>query len=195
MKYIQGFIIFFIVGLFFAMIFGSGDNYYRKKSEQISFPTNVYLIFGIIGGIVGLGIGASWEEEEKKRKLEIEENRKRWIIEEEDRKNRLIIQEQMRLEKLKKIENLGLNKLINNEYKDGRKWVFETSWLNPNTNQNNSIKTFYSKEFNSTITTYNLIIIHNYNSTEGSKVFIEKSHSAFKNFIINKVLDGQLELV
>jgi hypothetical protein len=195
MRYLQGFVIFFFVGLFLALMVGPGDNYYRKKSEKVSFPIEVYLIFGLVGGFVGIGIGSTWDEEDKKKLIIDEENRKRWIIEEEDRKNRLLIQEQIRLEKQKKIENLGLNKLINNEFKDGRKWIFETTWANPSTNQINTIKTFYNKEINSTVTTYNLTIIHNYNSTEGSKVFIEKSHLAFKNYIINKVLDGQLEVI
>lgn len=195
MRYLQGFVIFFFVGLFLAMMVGPGDNYYRKKSEKVSFPIEVYLIFGLVGGFVGIGIGSTWDEQDKKRLIDEEENRKRLLIQEEDRKNRLLVQEQMRLEKQRKIENFGLNKLTNNEFKDGRKWIFETTWLNPSTNRNNSIKTFYNKEINSTVTTYNLIVIHNYNSTEGSKVFIEKSHSAFKNYIINKVLDGQLDLI
>ena len=67
MKYLQGFIIFFFVGLFLAVMVGPGDNYYRKKSEKVSFPIEVYLIFGLVGGIVGIGIGSSWEEQEKKK--------------------------------------------------------------------------------------------------------------------------------
>lgn len=66
MKYLQGFIIFFFVGLFLAVMVGPGDNYYRKKSEKVSFPIEVYLIFGLVGGIVGIGIGSSWEEQEKR---------------------------------------------------------------------------------------------------------------------------------
>jgi hypothetical protein len=195
MRYLQGFVIFFFVGLFLALMVGPGDNYYRKKSEKVSFPIEVYLIFGLVGGFVGIGIGSTWDEQDKKKLIIDEENRKRWIIEEEDRKNRFLIQEQIRLEKQKKVENFGLNKLINNEFKDGRKWIFETIWTNPSTSQINIIKTFYNKEINSTVTSYNLTIIHNHNSTEGSKVFIEKSHLAFKNYIINKVLDGQLEVI
>ena len=88
MKYIQGFILFFIAGLFLAMIIGPGDNYYRKKSEKVSFPLGVYLTFGFIGGIVGIGIGASWEEEEKKRKIAESERQRKWMIEEEERQKR-----------------------------------------------------------------------------------------------------------
>lgn len=190
MKYIQGFIIFFIVGLFLAIMIGPGDNYYRKKSEKVSLPLEVYLTFGFIGGIVGIGVGASWEEEEKKRKLEESERQRRWMIEEEERQKRLLLLEEQRLQKQTIIEKLGLNQLTNTEYKEGRKWIFETTWTNPQSKNLNCIKTFYNKEINSTITTFNSITIANHNSSEGSKLFIDKCHSFNRLTIVNNLIDG-----
>ena len=76
MRYFQGFIVFFFVGLLAAIIFGSGDNYYRKKSEKVTFPIEIYLTFGLVGGLIGIGVGSSWEEDDK-RKLILEEERKK----------------------------------------------------------------------------------------------------------------------
>ena len=99
MKYIQGFIIFFFIGLFLAMLIGPGDNYYRKKSNQVSFPIGIYLTFGIIGGMVGLGIGGYWEEEERKSIIVEGEGQKRLMIEEEESQKRFLIQKEQRLQR------------------------------------------------------------------------------------------------
>lgn len=206
MKYLQGFIIFFFVGLFLAVMVGPGDNYYRKKSEKVSFPIEVYLIFGLVGGIVGIGIGSSWEEQEKKKLFEEEETRKRllfeeeerkkrWLIEEEERRKRVIIQEEVRLAKKIKIESLGVNRINDSEFKDGRKWVLETSWINPSTNNLNIIKTYFDKELNSTITSLNMVVLYNHNSNEGSHIFVSKHHSNYKGIIINKVIEGDLKTI
>lgn len=206
MKYLQGFIIFFFVGLFLALMVGPGDNYYRKKSEKVSFPIEVYLIFGLVGGIVGIGIGSSWEEQEKKKLFEEEETRKRllfeeeerkkrWLIEEEERRKRALIQEEIRLAKKIKIESLGLNRFNDSEFKDGRKWVFETSWINPLTNNLNIIRTYFNKELNTTVTSLNMVVFHNHNSSEGSQIFISKHHSNYKGIIINKIIEGDLKTI
>lgn len=195
MRYLQGFVIFFFVGLFLALMVGPGDNYYRKKSEKVSFPIEVYLIFGLVGGFVGIGIGSSWEEQEKKKLLDEEEKRKRLLLLEEERHKRWLIQEEIRLARKLKIENLGLNKFNDSEFKDGRKWVFETSWINPSTNNLNIIKTYFNKELNSTVTSLNLVVFQNHNSSDGSHIFISKHHTNFKGIIIGKVIDGDLKTI
>jgi integral membrane sensor domain MASE1 len=89
MKYFQGFIIFFFVAIFIALMVIPGDNYYRKKSQRPSVSFETYLIIGIVGGFIGLGVASSWVEQEKK-KLEEEEERKRiWKIQEEKRLERI----------------------------------------------------------------------------------------------------------
>lgn len=161
-----------------------GDNYYRKKSERSSISFENYLIIGVIGGCIGLGIGASWKEEEKKK-----------IKAEEERKQLLKIQEEKRLERIRKSEILGVNLLNNNEYKEGRKWIFETTWTNPITNKKNLIKTQHKKEINCTITMLNTEILYNHDSNEGSYIFIEKCHLKYKYVIINKIIDGELNSI
>ena len=206
MKYLQGFIIFFLVGIFLASMVGPGDNYYRKKSEKVSFPIEVYLIFGLIGGIVGIGIGSTWEEQEKKKLYEEEEKRKRfvfeeeernkrWLFEKEERRKRELILEEIRLAKKLKIESLGVNRIKDSEFKDGRKWVLETSWMNPSTSNLNIIKTYYNKDLNSTVTSLNMVVLFNHNSTEGSHIFVSKHHSNYKGIIINKVIEGDLKTI
>lgn len=182
MKYFQGFMIFFFVAIFIALMVLPGDNYYRKKSQRPSISFETYLIIGFVGGCIGLGIAASWEEEEKK-KLEAEEERKRiWKIQEEEK-----------LERIRKSETLGVHLLNNTEYKEGRKWIFETTWTNPITNKKNIIKTLHNKEIDFTVTMLNTEILYNHNSNEGSHIFIEKCHLKYKYDIINKIIDGELE--
>jgi hypothetical protein len=184
MRYFQGFIVFFFVGLLAAIIFGSGDNYYRKTSEKVTFPIEIYLTFGLVGGLIGIGVGASWEEDDKRR-----------LILEEERKNAFLIQEQIKVERQKKSEDLGVSLLNNTEYKDGRKWILETSWINPKTNNKNIIRTYFNKELNVTVTSLNTNILYKHTSTEGSKVFIEKCHSKYKYVIVNEIIDGTLNTI
>jgi hypothetical protein len=83
--------------------------------------------------------------------------------------------------------------LNNTEYKEGRKWIFETTWTNPITNKKNIIKTLHNKEIDFTVTMLNTEILYNHNSNEGSHIFIEKCHLKYKYDIINKIIDGELE--
>ena len=85
--------------------------------------------------------------------------------------------------------------LNNTEYKEGRKWTFETTWTNSITNKKNIIKTQYIKEIDTTVTMLNTEILYNHISNEGSHLFIEKCHLKCKYDIINKIIDGQLETI
>lgn len=83
---------------------------------------------------------------------------------------------------------LGLDKINTSKYKDGRKWVYQSNWINPTTNTEYIIKTFYEKGIDSTISTLNGELYLNHNSNSGAEVFVAKVHNSVKGLVITQIL-------
>ncbi len=88
----------------------------------------------------------------------------------------------------KKMEALGLNNIQFTSAKDGRKWIYESSWVNPSTNETNVVKTFYDKNSNATISTLNNQLLINHNSNSGAEVFVSKMHLLAKGQVIKNLI-------
>ena len=91
----------------------------------------------------------------------------------------------------KKREALGLNNIQFSSAKDGRKWIYESSWVNPTTNETIVVKTFFDKNSNTTISTLNDNLLQNHNSNSGAEVFISKMHTSAKGLVINQLLSNK----
>lgn len=87
-----------------------------------------------------------------------------------------------------KREKLGLNNISSNKYKVGRKWNYESSWMDPTTNEVFVVKTYYDSASDSTITTFNDQIILNHNSNSGAESFVSKVHTDTRYQLIKDIL-------
>lgn len=87
-----------------------------------------------------------------------------------------------------KREKLGLNNISSNKYKVGRKWNYESSWMDPTTNEVFVVKTYYDSALDSTITTFNDQIILNHNSNSGAESFVSKVHTDTRYQLIKDIL-------
>lgn len=81
------------------------------------------------------------------------------------------------------------------ESKSGRKWELLTIWTNPSTLMQNQIKTFFSNELNSVITSFNDTPIFTHNSSNGSKVFVQKVHLQSVSEIKRKISNSELSMI
>jgi hypothetical protein len=75
-------------------------------------------------------------------------------------------------------EKLGFDKQETIKYKVGRKWEYETTFINPATGNKNSIKTAYSKEHETALTYFNDVPILNHESKSGADDKIQKAHTS-----------------
>jgi hypothetical protein len=89
----------------------------------------------------------------------------------------------------KKRSSLGLDKINTVKYKDGRKWVYQSEWINPTNNENYIVKTFYDKSIDSSITQLNGVVYTNHSSNSGSDLFISKVHSNTLRDITNTIMN------
>lgn len=91
----------------------------------------------------------------------------------------------------RKTKALGLDNINSTKCKDGRKWVYQSEWINPLTNEKNLLKTFHNKQIDNTVTTLNEKLHTNHYTTTGAEKFVNKVHfevlevikSNFKNSI------------
>ncbi len=95
------------------------------------------------------------------------------------------------IEDEKKREALGLNNIQFSSAKDGRKWIYKSSWVNPTTNETIVVKTFFDMKSNTTISTLNDDLFQNHNSNSGAEVFISKMHASAKGLVINQLLSNK----
>lgn len=90
----------------------------------------------------------------------------------------------------KKRSSLGLDKINTVKYKDGRKWIYQSEWVNPTNNENYIVKTFYDKSIDTSITQLNGVIHTNHSSNSGSDSFISKVHTTTLNNITNNIMNS-----
>lgn len=76
----------------------------------------------------------------------------------------------------RKTKALGLDNINSTKYKDGRKWVYQSEWFNPLTNEKNLLKTFHNKQIDNTVTTLNEKLHTNHYTTTGAEKFVSKVH-------------------
>ncbi len=76
----------------------------------------------------------------------------------------------------RKSKALGLDTINSTKYKDGRKWVYQSEWVNPLTNEKNLLKTFHNKQIDNTVTTFNEKLHTNHYATTGAEKFVNKVH-------------------
>lgn len=76
----------------------------------------------------------------------------------------------------KKMKSLGLDTIQNKSFKEGQKWVCESKWTNPNTQQIYILKTHYDYKLSTSVSSLNGTIINNYGVKTGAKSFIFKTH-------------------
>lgn len=89
----------------------------------------------------------------------------------------------------------GFDSIKTYENKTGRKWEFQTIWNNPTTGNQNKIHTLYSNLHTSVVTTLNDVPIFTHDSTDGSKIFIQKVHMQSVNEIRKKIQNSALILI
>jgi hypothetical protein len=90
---------------------------------------------------------------------------------------------------------LGIDKSETYRTKDGRKWIYYTKWINPETNNSNVIITSFDSTFNRVSTKLNDNNIYFHNSSSGSETFISKTHSNDKYEIFKKIRNGELHQI
>ena len=129
-----------LIGGFCGLIFAGGEMNYVKKSQRGTFSPIYSIVFAVVGGAVGLGIGMSKAEDERKTKA------------------------------------LGLDNINSTKLKEGRKWLYQSEWVNPSTNEKYIFKTFYNKQTDNTITTLNNVLHTNHFTSTGAEKFISKAH-------------------
>lgn len=91
-------------------------------------------------------------------------------------------------------EKLGFDKQETIKYKVGRKWEYETTFINPATGNKNSIKTAYSKEHDTALTFFNDVSILNHESKSGADDKIQKAHVNGVAYVRNKIIANELKL-
>ena len=94
-----------------------------------------------------------------------------------------------------KTKQYGFNSMKTYESKTGRKWEFQTNWNNPTTGNQNKIHTLYSNLHTSVVTNLNNVTIFTHDSTDGSKIFIQKVHMQCVNEIRKKIQNSALALI
>jgi hypothetical protein len=140
MKGITYSIVGILIGGFCGLIFAGGEMNYVKKSQRGTFSPIYSIVFAVVGGAVGLGIGMSNAEDERKTKA------------------------------------LGLDNINSTKLKEGRKWLYQSEWINPSTNEKYILKTFYDKQTDNTITTLNEELHTNHYTNTGAEKFVSKAH-------------------
>lgn len=91
-------------------------------------------------------------------------------------------------------EKLGFDKQETIKYKVGRKWEYETTFINPATGNKNSIKTAYSKEHDTALTFFNDVPILNHESKSGADDKIQKAHINRAGYVRSKIMMNELTL-
>lgn len=91
-------------------------------------------------------------------------------------------------------EKLGFDKQETIKYKVGRKWEYETTFINPSTGNKNSIKTAYSKEHDTALTYFNDVPILNHETKSGADDKIQKAHVNGSAYVRNKIKLNELKL-
>lgn len=76
----------------------------------------------------------------------------------------------------RKTKALGLDNINTSKFKDGRKWVYQSEWVNPTTYEKYKLKTFHNKQTDNTITTLNEDLHTNHYTNTGAEKFINKVH-------------------
>jgi hypothetical protein len=76
----------------------------------------------------------------------------------------------------KENKKYGFETLETFEGKNGRKWFFETRWINPITGETNKIFTGFNKQQDSVMTSFNDNRIEVHDTTSGSKDVVRKIH-------------------
>ena len=76
----------------------------------------------------------------------------------------------------RKTKALGLDKINSTKLKEGRKWLYQSEWINPSTNEKYILKTFFNKQTDNTITTLNEELYTNHYTNTGAEKFVNKVH-------------------
>lgn len=76
----------------------------------------------------------------------------------------------------RKTKALGLDSINTTKFKDGRKWVYQSEWINPTTNEKYLLKTFHNKQTDNTVTNLNDDLHTNHYTNTGAEKFISKVH-------------------
>ena len=76
----------------------------------------------------------------------------------------------------RKTKALGLDNINSTKLKEGRKWLYQSEWMNPSTNQKYILKTFHNKQTDNTITTLNEQLHTNHYTNTGAEKFVSKAH-------------------
>ena len=89
----------------------------------------------------------------------------------------------------------GFNTCETLKEKDGRKWIYYSKWVNPETNNQNTILTAFDKIHNKVITKFNdqSILIHD--SSSGSEKNISQIHYEDRSKIFRKIKTKDLEQI
>ena len=95
---------------------------------------------------------------------------------------------------IKEEEKLGFDNQETLKYKVGRKWEYETTFINPANGNNNSIKTAYSKEHDTVLTYFNDEPILNHEDKSGADDKIQKAHVNGAAYVRNRIKANELKL-
>lgn len=89
---------------------------------------------------------------------------------------------------------LGFDKQETIKQQIGRKWEYETTFINPTTGNKNNIKTAYSKELDTVLTYFNDVPILNHESKSGADNKIQKDHTIGAQYVLNKIKANKLSM-
>jgi uncharacterized membrane protein YeaQ/YmgE (transglycosylase-associated protein family) len=151
------------------------------------------LLFGIIGGFIGLFVAGGQLTQYKKSQREtafpmlVIAFGGAGIVIGLIAGNRL--SETMAEEKKFGFDNIERYKL-----QVGRKWEYETTFTNPATGTKNSIKTAYSKEHDTVLTYLNNVAVLNHESKSGADKAIEKNHYDGYAYVKKQISASALQL-
>ena len=149
-------------------------------------------VFAIIGGMLGTLIGAGQTTYTKKSQREIAfplyaiGGALFGLV------GGLIMGSQLGTRIEEEEERLGFDKQETIKYKVGRKWEYETSFINPATGNKNSIKTAFSKEHDVVLTYLNNVPVLNHESKSGADDKIQKEHTVGAQYVRDKIKSNEI---
>jgi len=94
-----------------------------------------------------------------------------------------------------KIKEFGFDTFETTKSKVGRKWVYQTKYINPKTGNNNFILTSYSNENDTVITFFNHKPVLNHNTNSGSDKNMLNNHNQGLAHIKQQITSGEIESI
>jgi hypothetical protein len=96
---------------------------------------------------------------------------------------------------LEEEKKFGFDEIQTLKYQDGRKWIYKSTFTNPETKNTNVILTCYHKEADTVLTFFNNNSILNHETKSGAEKVIYKNHLEGRSFIQKKIRNGEISII